>query len=132
MTARKCGDGASGAEVLPDAMSNKRGVERSGERLESTPVSVQIHDCLAGVRSAAAYLSSRPAVQRRCVLRWLVELETERFEFQSGRRGWTMAWTGRAQLAAAAQWAGNKDTAGAAAVQRGRVGSGGRGAERGE
>ena len=37
----------------------------SGERLESTPVSVHIHGCFAVDRSAPAYLLSRPAVQRR-------------------------------------------------------------------
>jgi hypothetical protein len=37
----------------------------SGERLESTPVSVHIDDCFTADRSAPAYLLSRPAVQRR-------------------------------------------------------------------
>lgn len=56
-------------------MSNKRGAERSGARLKSTSVSGLIHECLAVDRSAPAYLLSGPAVQRWCVLRWLVELE---------------------------------------------------------
>jgi hypothetical protein len=62
MEARKCGDKASGIELLLDV---QRGVEMSGERLESTPVSVHLHDCFAVDRSAPAYLLSRPAVQRR-------------------------------------------------------------------
>jgi hypothetical protein len=62
MAARKCGDTASGIELLLDV---QRGVEMSGERLESTPVSVPIRDCFTVDRAAPAYLLSRPAVWRR-------------------------------------------------------------------
>lgn len=63
MAARQCGDRASGKSYC--SRSKRRGVETSGERLKSTPVSVHIHDCSAVDRSVPAYLLSRPAAQRR-------------------------------------------------------------------